>query len=867
MPNILNLDEYNNTRHTKNLSVFCHAPFSSLNFAQNGDATACCYNRRHVFGTYPHTDIAAIWRGIQAEEMRRRMVDHDLPAGCELCLEQCQSGNYANLRAKYYDALAEETYYKRDDKYDVMPKVFEFEISNICNLECIMCNGYYSSAIRRNRELRTPLHDPYDNKFVQQMEFFIPHLQEMKFLGGEPFLVPMYYKIWDLIKRINPGVSVTITTNGTILTPRVKEVLDDLNAHIVISMDSINKACYERIRVNANYEQVISHLEYFQTYVRTKHTSLSMAVCPMKYNWREIPALVKFCNDREINLCFNTVIYPTDASLKTLSYSELREIVGYLVKASFEGSNAVRTSNLAAYLDFVRHLSYFKTIAAPIDQREGTASEEWKPMGDKVLDGGSNRNAAFGHIGALIERMRCRILSMARVLLGQYFASGYLLQKHGVTRTLLGDTPHCCECRFNIPEFRFRVVYPKQGHIESGCDLISNWVIELNEGCKAMFQTSDKPSAVMRIYNIKVNYKEHWHIQLQRGHICVERGVKYLLCFRARADKKRPIAASVGQNHAPWDALGYYREYFLTPQWEYYEGGFTASDNDVNARIRFDLGKSDISVEIADVELRRELRENSKIADALPTNEKSITYEFNSMGCRGDDYFSPKPHEIFRILCLGSSFTMGVGVPQRMTFSAWLERMLSKTIFEMAGKYTCEVINGGVGNYELGKREMYREDLIYKYTPDVVFTILDWNDALSWSCLEWPQLAGGKRLKSDEIIKLIRVILHSSRPNDYQGCIEHLISIYRACCACNAKMGIIVFKNSRLHYFDALCNAVRQGIKRFRVPIWDLGPALLNGRKDQELFVHPGDRHPNEMAHYIAGGEMCKYIREVYLGI
>ena len=44
------LNAYNASRPKEARHAICHAPFSSLNFEQNGNITACCFNRIHVLG-------------------------------------------------------------------------------------------------------------------------------------------------------------------------------------------------------------------------------------------------------------------------------------------------------------------------------------------------------------------------------------------------------------------------------------------------------------------------------------------------------------------------------------------------------------------------------------------------------------------------------------------------------------------------------------------------------------------------------------------------------------------------------------------------------------------------------------------------
>ena len=180
------LDSYNKSRSSTNKSLLCHAPFVSLNFEQNGNVTACCYNRTFVLGTYPQNNLEEIWTSKKTNQLREYIKVNDLTHGCELCLHQLESGNFSGMRAKGYDLYAQD---KNDSSLELKPQVFEFELSNTCNLECTMCNGHFSSSIRKNREQLPPKENPYDADFVNQLEAFFLDLKVAKFLGGEPFLI------------------------------------------------------------------------------------------------------------------------------------------------------------------------------------------------------------------------------------------------------------------------------------------------------------------------------------------------------------------------------------------------------------------------------------------------------------------------------------------------------------------------------------------------------------------------------------------------------------------------------------------------------------------------------------------------------
>jgi MoaA/NifB/PqqE/SkfB family radical SAM enzyme len=366
---------YNRTRQTADDSLLCHFPWTTINFDQSGKATACCYNRTHVLGVYPQDSIEEMWFGAAAEELRGHLERHDLSHGCTLCLEQLQSGNFQGTHARGADRFAvagqRETWlrYRADGarRPELMPKVLEFEIKNTCNLECIMCNGHFSSLIRKNREHLPPLQSPYDGAFVEQIVPFLSHLEEARFLGGEPFLIPLYYDIWERILEHHPELCVSITTNATVLAPRVRRIVERLHCHIVTSIDSIERETYEAIRTNASYEEVQENLDWLHQQVRRKGTSMTFAVCPMTVNWKELPGLVAYCSDRDIRVFFNTVLYPYHLSLRSLRAAELDRVIEHLTYSRPDAVTEIERDNRSAVVDLIRQLRAWRALQAELE--------------------------------------------------------------------------------------------------------------------------------------------------------------------------------------------------------------------------------------------------------------------------------------------------------------------------------------------------------------------------------------------------------------------------------------------------------------------------------------------------------------------
>jgi MoaA/NifB/PqqE/SkfB family radical SAM enzyme len=359
--------DYNVSRRCSDKSLICHAPSVNLNFDQYGNARACCYNFTHVLGVWPQKSIKEIWQGKEIAELRGYIAGNNLGGGCIECGKMIEMGNNAGVRAGFFDEFASSPLRKTMKgiarsftKEIVYPKVMEFELTNECNLECIMCNGMFSSSIRKNREKLPALISPYDDRFVEQLDEFIPHLTDAKFLGGEPFMIEIYVKIWERIAALNPSIRIHITTNGTFLNSRIKKLLEGLRAGIILSIDSIVPETYHTIRIGANLDKVMGHLAYFREYTARKKTFLSMAVCPITQNWHELPGMLDFCLDKNIALYMNAVFSPPELSLHEQSADYLSEVISVLQKhpvPAVQGSRLTpRNLSIQAYKDFINML-------------------------------------------------------------------------------------------------------------------------------------------------------------------------------------------------------------------------------------------------------------------------------------------------------------------------------------------------------------------------------------------------------------------------------------------------------------------------------------------------------------------------------
>ncbi len=330
------ITKYTASRGKLDNTYICHAPFSNMYFNVHGDCAPCWLTFIDP-DSYKDKSIREIWFGEKYQTLRQKLLKYDLTFRCSVCLKNLQGENYTSVLARAYDVNPIQEY----------PSMMELEIANTCNLECVMCIGELSSSIRKNRDKLPALKNPYDEKFIEQLEEFIPHLKELRFNGGEPFLINAVFKIFEKVEKLNPKLKIVIATNGTVVNYKVKEWLAKLNIHINFSLDSLTPEIYEEIRVNAHFDRVMENFLFFHKYTKENNRTMCLMVNPMRNNWHEMPEFIRFVNKYNINIWFNTIHRPIEWSIWALPSEELTRLYQQLSTVVFGKED--RGGSLSAY--------------------------------------------------------------------------------------------------------------------------------------------------------------------------------------------------------------------------------------------------------------------------------------------------------------------------------------------------------------------------------------------------------------------------------------------------------------------------------------------------------------------------------------
>ena len=144
------------------------------------------------------------------------------------------------------------------------PEQIEVEVSTVCPLKCQMCEHTYWKEKNQLMSFKN---------FVKIIEQF-PNLREVGLTGiGESYLNPDYKKMLSYLKEKYEGIFIEIFDTFNWLKPEdIKHWIDIGLDKVYVSMDAATKETYEKIRVNATYENVIKNIKLLDKMKKEKNS-------------------------------------------------------------------------------------------------------------------------------------------------------------------------------------------------------------------------------------------------------------------------------------------------------------------------------------------------------------------------------------------------------------------------------------------------------------------------------------------------------------------------------------------------------------------------------------------------------------------
>jgi radical SAM protein with 4Fe4S-binding SPASM domain len=202
------------------------------------------------------------------------------------------------------------------------PQRFVFEMTNACNLNCVMCG--------RNAKHFRPAH--FNINWLKKFEPVAESVEEITLMGwGEPTMHPQFI---DFLKWAeNFGLRKYFCTNGIKLGELMPAIFEYKVDVIAVSMDAANHELNNAIRRGADFNVIVNNLKSITSekkHIGTPWPYMNFVTTLMKKNLHEFPKIVQLAADiglDEVKGVFLTVFDEAMANESLYnSMDEVREV-------------------------------------------------------------------------------------------------------------------------------------------------------------------------------------------------------------------------------------------------------------------------------------------------------------------------------------------------------------------------------------------------------------------------------------------------------------------------------------------------------------------------------------------------------------
>lgn len=192
------------------------------------------------------------WNSEYLQSMRTRMLSGEPSSECSRCYRQEEQG------VESFRMQSNSEWYMPVEEFNLdTPWDWEIQITNLCNLRCMMCNPQSSSQIlvEDNKIFKLNL-DQSKYNWNPAAESKIKQILESgkSFVvrGGEPFMVPW---IKELIKNVPERKKFLFNTNATKFDREWVEILSRHDVKMSLSIDAFGELNHY-IRNPSNWEDI-----------------------------------------------------------------------------------------------------------------------------------------------------------------------------------------------------------------------------------------------------------------------------------------------------------------------------------------------------------------------------------------------------------------------------------------------------------------------------------------------------------------------------------------------------------------------------------------------------------------------------------
>lgn len=170
-----------------------------------------------------------------------------------------------------------------------LPRRLVFELTNVCNLNCIMCG-------RNAADFKATV---FNMEWFRWFEPLFDTIEEVTLMGwGEPTMHPHFKEMLEIIDR--HSARKYFCTNGMNLE-KIKDALFDYHIDVfAVSLDGASHEVNSRIRRGSDIQLIRRNLEQIVQIKKERGLTypwINFVFCAMKSNLHELPALIQMAAD------------------------------------------------------------------------------------------------------------------------------------------------------------------------------------------------------------------------------------------------------------------------------------------------------------------------------------------------------------------------------------------------------------------------------------------------------------------------------------------------------------------------------------------------------------------------------------------
>jgi radical SAM protein with 4Fe4S-binding SPASM domain len=174
------------------------------------------------------------------------------------------------------------------------PRRVILELTNKCNLRCIMCAQNFVAFDNTSLPL----------SLIRKLEIFLKRADEVTLFGyGEPLLNNEFRQILAFLAQYQ-SLRTYLLTNGVLLPKFVDGIIDNRLTYLSISIDAAVPETFQAIRRGGKMVNIVEALKRIKDLKKERNTQapyLRFVFVAMKQNIQELPALVKLAHELDVS--------------------------------------------------------------------------------------------------------------------------------------------------------------------------------------------------------------------------------------------------------------------------------------------------------------------------------------------------------------------------------------------------------------------------------------------------------------------------------------------------------------------------------------------------------------------------------------